>query len=236
MAGRYYIITAEHAGKEIPPAFAPLFKAHQELLRSHKGWDPGSLLLAKSLSRTLKAPLFTQKVSRLLIESNRSLWHPDLFSEVSSVLNAKQKTHVIEKIYNPHRNAIENQICRMTDKGHFVVHIAMHTFTPLWENNIRRTDIGLLFDPERNNEKELCHNWASQLASSLPGYQVDFNAPYAGIDDGLTTYLRTKFTDDQYAGIEIEVNQLHTAPSTSKIIASGLTRVIKKSNICLTPT
>ena len=34
------------------------------------------------------------------------------------------------------------------------------------------------------------------------------NFPYLGTDDGFTTYLRTKFADADYAGIELEVNQI----------------------------
>jgi hypothetical protein len=36
---------------------------------------------------------------------------------------------------------------------------------------------------------------------------IEFNKPYLGIDDGLTTYLRTVYPDSHYAGIEIEINQ-----------------------------
>jgi hypothetical protein len=33
------------------------------------------------------------------------------------------------------------------------------------------------------------------------------NYPYQGKADGFTTFLRRQFASDQYAGIEIEVNQ-----------------------------
>jgi hypothetical protein len=33
------------------------------------------------------------------------------------------------------------------------------------------------------------------------------NYPYVGYSDGLTTYLRTRFDDRQYSGIELEINQ-----------------------------
>jgi hypothetical protein len=45
------------------------------------------------------------------------------------------------------------------------------------------------------------------MESSLLLMSIEFNKPYLGIDDGLTTYLRTIYPDSRYAGIEIEINQ-----------------------------
>jgi hypothetical protein len=42
---------------------------------------------------------------------------------------------------------------------------------------------------------------------NLPGFQIRFNDPYKGTDDGFTTWLRKKYNDSEYIGIEIEVNQ-----------------------------
>lgn len=33
------------------------------------------------------------------------------------------------------------------------------------------------------------------------------NAPYKGVMDGFSTHLREKYNDEEYSGIEIEVNQ-----------------------------
>ena len=35
------------------------------------------------------------------------------------------------------------------------------------------------------------------------------NYPYKGYADGLTTYLRTRYPDPRYRGVELEVNQKH---------------------------
>ena len=36
---------------------------------------------------------------------------------------------------------------------------------------------------------------------------VLYNCPYNGADDGLTTYLRNKYSPDAYLGIELEISQ-----------------------------
>jgi hypothetical protein len=39
--------------------------------------------------------------------------------------------------------------------------------------------------------------------------KVRKNYPYKGISDGLTTSLRKQYTQKNYCGIEIEINQKH---------------------------
>ena len=56
------------------------------MLKSHRGWDPGSLTLAARLAETLGAPFHAQTVTRLLIDANRSLHHRGLFSEFTRTL------------------------------------------------------------------------------------------------------------------------------------------------------
>ena len=55
---------------------------------------------------------------------------------------------------------------------------------------------------------------------------IKFNEPYKGTDDGFTTYLRTKFSDDEYLGIEIEVNQKYLGTEQWEMIAMGLKEVL----------
>ncbi|MDX1591968.1 MAG: N-formylglutamate amidohydrolase [Balneolaceae bacterium] len=85
------IITCEHAGNHVPDHYRNLFTGHEEILDTHRGWDPGALKLAKMISKELKAPLYSCNHSRLLIEPNRSETHPSLFSEFPRGLPAKYK-------------------------------------------------------------------------------------------------------------------------------------------------
>jgi len=41
------------------------------------------------------------------------------------------------------------------------------------------------------------------------------NYPYAGKNDGFTTYLRRRFPSDAYLGIELEINQKHVMAADS---------------------
>jgi hypothetical protein len=60
------------------------------------------------------------------------------------------------------------------------------------------------------------------LEQNLPSFVTKFNEPYKGTDDGFTTYLRQKFRDTEYLGIEVEVNQKYLNTEKWELIAIGL--------------
>jgi predicted N-formylglutamate amidohydrolase len=43
-----FIITCEHGGNRVPAPYRPLFRGQQALLDSHRGYDPGSLVMARA--------------------------------------------------------------------------------------------------------------------------------------------------------------------------------------------
>lgn len=218
------LITCEHAGNLVPDAYQPLFVEADAVLQSHRGWDPGAKDLALHLAEALKAPLRYCDTSRLLIEPNRSLGSPQLFSEFTRSLNSIEKEKLLNAFYFPYRRGVEEAIMAMEKP---VFHFSIHTFTPVWNGVPRPVDIGLLFDPERNLETGLCSRLQSMLLQESGHYNVPFNEPYKGIDDGLTTYLRTKFRDVEYAGIEIEVNQKYAGNAQWRPIAEALVRAFR---------
>ena len=87
-----YIITCEHGGNRIPAAYRSLFRGQRALLDSHRGHDPGSLVMATALADTFRAPLVASTTSRLLVDLNRSIGHRQLFSEATR--GAPRKTRL----------------------------------------------------------------------------------------------------------------------------------------------
>ncbi|MEQ9424649.1 MAG: N-formylglutamate amidohydrolase [Cyclobacteriaceae bacterium] len=201
-----YIITAEHCGNQIPARYQQLFKGAEEVRNSHRGWDPGTKEVATQLAKYLGINPYLHEVSRLLVEINRSIGHPQLFSEFTRNLPIDKLESIKRQFYHPHRSLVEAAIREQLGDAP-VIQLSIHSFTPVWEGHERPTDIGLLFDPKRKIEAKICESLAAKLGSHLPDLQVDFNEPYKGVDDGFTTYLRTVFNPGEYAGIEIELNQ-----------------------------
>ncbi len=216
------VISCEHAGNQVPEAFQYLFSEHQQILESHRGWDPGALEIAEYLAKQLKAPLYYRIFTRLLIELNRSLHHPALYSEYSISLAREIKAQLIRDYYDYYRNEVEKHIAAYIRENQNTFHLSVHTFTPVYNGIHRAVDIGLLFDPERPEELAFCIQWKKKLEALLPQMKIRFNEPYLGTDDGFTTYLRTKFPSSFYVGIEIEVNQLYIERAEWKSIQQTL--------------
>lgn len=199
------VLTCEHAGNKIPEEYAPYFKEAQEQLFSHRGYDPGALDLFCDLKELADFDLY-QKESRLLVELNRSLHHPQLFSQFTKQLSRASKNAILEEFYFPYRQEVEQQISERIGAGEKVLHLSVHSFTPVLDGKKRHADIGLLYDPGRQEEKEFCVSFKKAILARDPELRLRFNYPYLGTADGFTTFLRKRFTSG-YLGIELEVNQ-----------------------------
>ena len=202
-----FLVTCEHGGNRIPAEFRSLFRGHAPLLQTHRGYDPGALLMARELSRALRAPLAISTVSRLLIDLNRSIGHPQLFSAMTRGAPPQARRSIIDEHYLPYRGQVEQLVARAVSRGRRVIHVSSHSFTPELHGKVRRADVGLLYDPRRRGEARLCARWKAALADLAPELRVRRNYPYAGKGDGLTSYLRRRFPPAAYVGVEIEVNQ-----------------------------
>jgi predicted N-formylglutamate amidohydrolase len=204
------LITCEHGGNKIPTGYRPLFRDHREALQSHRGYDPGALSLARDLARVLDAELVFSTTSRLLVELNRSPNHRQVLSDATRGLSAPERERLMQRYYWPYRNRVEAQVSGAIQAGERVAHISSHSFTPRLHGITRRADVGLLYDPSRDRERELCTAWRNGIMHANPALVVRRNYPYRGTGDGVTTHLRKLHGDGRYAGIELEVNQKHT--------------------------
>jgi predicted N-formylglutamate amidohydrolase len=202
-----FLITCEHGGNRIPARHRRLFRGRRPLLDSHRGYDPGALVMANALAAAFRAPLVSSTVSRLLVDLNRSIGHPRLFSEATRCAPPRLRSEIVDRHYRPYREEVERLVGRTVSRGRRVIHISSHSFTPELHGRLRCADVGLLYDPGRRAEAVLCARWKASLAACAPELLVRRNYPYAGKGDGLTSHLRRHFTGGAYVGIELEVNQ-----------------------------
>lgn len=205
------LLTCEHGGNRIPGCYRRFFEGAGQALASHEGADLGALQVARQLAVRLDAPLIGSTISRLLVDLNRSVGHPRLFSRFSAQLPDQLRREVVERYYLPHRNAVEDWIRERVDRGARVVHVGVHSFAPRMRGQVRKADVGLLYDPSRRLESALCREWADAMKRLAPSVRVRRNYPYRGVSDGLTTALRRRFRPGSYLGIELELNQAQLA-------------------------
>lgn len=222
------LLSCEHAENMVPPTFRYLFSQAKEDLNSHRGWDPGALKITKQLAKEFDIGYYANSYSRLLIDVNRSQDQYDFFSEYTIRLNHSVKDYLINKYYKPFREEVTKKIESYVGAGQPVLHLSVHTFTPIWEGVEREVDIGLLMDKSRKAELRFCQYWLKQLEICFPDHKIKLNQPYDGASDGFTTYLRSKFSSNEYLGIELEVNQ--------KFVNSGLKNIVENLSMCLKHT
>ena len=202
--GERWLFTCEHGGRGVPAEYGALFAGADAVLESHRGWDPGALAVFEALAPALADAAFAATTTRLLVDLNRSLHHPGVFSEFTRPLPGEARREIAARWWRPWRDAVRGQVATWRATGYRVRHFSVHSFTPALDGKVRNADIGLLYDPARRREREWCRRWRELLQGR--GWRVRLNYPYRGTADGHTTALRRLFPSG-YAGIELELNQ-----------------------------
>lgn len=225
MMASQLILSCEHASDRIPARYQRAFVSQdaKRALASHRGIDFGATSIARSIVKETGAPCIYGRVSRLLVDLNRTQSNPRRFSEFSSVFTPDFKAE-LDEIHGAHWRAVRSLI---DDSAGSVVHVAVHTFSPILNGRRRAMDIGILYDPHR--EKEL--RWARRVQTQLQeqtGLRVRRNAPYRGIADGLPTGLRRCLSARKYLGIELEINQALVWPQASEQLAITIAKAIRR--------
>ena len=203
------VITCEHGGNRIPGPYYDLFHTHRALLQTHRGFDPGALIMAKELATRFSAPLVASTVSRLLVDLNRSIGHPRLYFEATRNEPTEVRQLILKHYYQPYREHAERLVRQAIVDHGLVIHLSSHSFTPELDGKVRIADIGLLYDSTRPGEADLCKRWKAALKVCAPNLSIRRNYPYAGKGDGLTAWFRQRLSPKTYVGVELEINQKH---------------------------
>ncbi len=210
------IISCEHAGNEVPEEYRHLFEHDPKTLNTHRGVDIGAFELTNRLAKKMEQEPYLHTVTRLLVDLNRSVQSPTLFSEFTRDQSRDVREQIFKNYYQPHRKKVEQKVKEIIDQGEQVIHLGVHTFTPVWNGKERAVDVGFLYDPTRVTEQRFCRQWRKLLAEKSPQICLRMNEPYRGTMDGFTTYLRRKYPSDAYVGFELEVSQRFTDSSLKK--------------------
>jgi predicted N-formylglutamate amidohydrolase len=112
-----------------------------------------------------------------------------------------RKQDILARHYHPYRDLVLAWIAAAVRQGDRVVHISVHSFTPVLDGIARRADAGLLFDPRRPREARFCRAWQAGLADRASHWIVRRNYPYRGTSDGLVVALRRQFGAVSYLGV-----------------------------------
>lgn len=204
------LITCEHASGRTPPELS--LGLSEALLASHLSCDRGTARIAERLAAALGAPLHRGEWSRLVVDLNRREENPDVIAEESwgvrvpgnVGLAAEARAARVARWHRPYREAARADALALADDGG-CFHLSIHSFDPTLDPIARTFYAGVLFDTTREPEASLAAALAISLAEG--GRDVRLNEPYAGVPEGLTSWLRDQTPPERYVGIEIEASQ-----------------------------
>jgi len=223
------VLTCEHADHRVPRRYAPLFAGADAVLESHQGWDPGAARLARLLARRLGPTLLETRWSRLLVDANRSPDNPRIWSRFTRGLSRDERASILDRYWRPHRDDVEAAVAAALGRGERVVHVAVHTFTPVLNGAVRNADVALLYDSTRVREKTFARRWGALLSRHDPALRVRYNYPYRGSTDGLATVLRRRHPATRYLGFELEVNQASAATPAWRSVGVALAASLEEA-------
>lgn len=203
------LVSCEHGGKRVPREYARLLTGAAEVLATHRGFDLGALDVARAFGRRLGVTPFTATTTRLVVDLNRSPGNRNVFSAYTRSLTPAQRSAALAAHYWPYRKAVEDAVAEGVDAGEAVLHVSAHSFTPVLRGEVRRCDVGFLYDPRRRGEVRFVEAWYAALREADPSLVLRRNYPYSGVSDALVTHLRRRYGARGYVGMELEINQKH---------------------------
>ncbi len=206
-----FVLVCEHASALIPEVFQGLGLS-EALREAHIAWDPGALELARCLSERLHAPLLAGGISRLVYDCNRP---PDSLGAVpqkSEIYDIPGNANLSEQalkdradgVYHPFHTALEELI---GGRDEAPVLVTVHSFTPVYNGQVRDTEIGILHDEDARMADAMLTS-----AGRQGRWRVVRNSPY-GPEDGVTHTLQRHALPNGLLNVMIEVrNDLLAAP------------------------
>lgn len=227
------LITCEHAVNHIPIEYEKDFSDYHTLLTTHRGYDLGAQTIARRLSSELNLPYYEARVSRLLIDCNRTISHPRCFSEISRRFDKKKRLAIQATYYQPYWDQVLSHIQEKIEAHKTLLHLSIHSFTPILDGKQRQAEMGLLYHSKRKYEVSCAKQWQQTLQKKIPSYRVRRNYPYLGASNGLVQACRQKFAQNQYLGFEVEINQAISVSQTHQDkICQALSSLIQEQILC----
>lgn len=228
-----WLIACEHASNAFPAPWGDLGLS-AEARAAHIAWDPGALALARGLAERLDAPLVAGRVSRLIYDCNRP---PDASGAMASRselwevpgnrgLGPEDRQARVAAVYLPFHAALAAQVARLLAAGLHPALVTVHSFTPLWFNQPREVEFGIIHDADPALAQAVL-----AAVRRRSGLRAELNAPYSAAD-GVTHTLKLHATPHGLPHVMLEIrNDLLSGPSAVAAMADTLAPVLAEARV-----
>lgn len=225
------VLTCEHADNQIPDDLdLHLTPRERGWLEEHWGWDPGAAEVVQALVDLEDATAVMNRYTRLLCDVNRALHEDDLvrthvygepisFNQGLTTADIRRR---VKRFHIPYHNDVDRHLESRVEQNPELLLISVHTFTPVFDDEVRGMEIGVLFD----HAQPYAPNVAPHFREG--DFQVALNEPYSGVD-GLIYSAKRHSVEHGIRHFELEVrNDLVDTPSKAREVARRLAESIRR--------
>lgn len=169
--------------------------------------DRHGIEIASRLATNLKAERRFHRYPIELVDVTKDRKQRRLFSGPFQKLERSIQHQLLEKVHEPYLDHLSDCIESQIKEDGFVIHFSVRSFPLKKQGTIRRTDVGLLYDPSNQDEVDLCMDLVDDMWYRAPMLKVRRNYPRRGTEVGVTRRLRRRFSGSDYLGVELWLNR-----------------------------
>jgi len=232
----HLVLICDHAGRAVPGMLDGL-GVDVEHMDRHIAYDIGAAAVTRRLSELLDATALLHNYSRLVIDCNRPLGHPESIAGVSDGTTIPANVNIreaqalkrVDALFWPYHQAISNIIGhRWRVEGCPPVLFSVHSFTPSFGEEHRPWDAGVLY----NRDPRLAQAMMEDLRAQ--GLHIGDNQPYSGLEAAYTIDVHGTSPGLANGVIEIRQDQIADIAGQERwanILAHSLSSIMRRADI-----
>ena len=207
------VLLCDHAGREVPGGLELLGISEEQLAR-HIGWDIGAADITRALAERLGATALLDHVSRLVIDPNRRPYTEASIPAVSDGcvvpgnhnLDRAEIRRRMAEYFIPYHRTVARTIGAFRRRGKIPVIIAVHSFTPRMNGEVRPWHVGIL----RGRDQRMAVPVLERLHAK-PGLVIGDNQPYSGFRElGFTMAFHAQRARLPHLMLEVRQDEIAT--------------------------
>jgi len=231
------LLICDHASNAVPAALHGLGLIERDLHR-HIAWDIGAAEVTRLLAETLDAPAVLAGYSRLVIDPNRHLDHPDsIVGESDGTVipgNADVSPEEVrartDACFWPYHRRIGSGLAGFAMRGQRPAVIGIHSYTPVLGGIVRPWHIGVLWGEDGRIAMPLI-----AALSADESLVVGDNQPYSGrLHYGYSIEVHAGETGLPHVLVEMREDLVATAEDqqrTASILVAALAPILADSEL-----
>jgi predicted N-formylglutamate amidohydrolase len=176
------VFLAEHTGKDFPGGYGTLGLTPEVLETVSDYYDNGARRLITALTEQFHATAIFANYSRLLIDLNRKLDHPQLIRTqeddwgisipANVEMSNEERLRRIALFYEPYHNKVREVIQKKIEAHGRVYVFVIHTCSTTYHAELRDFDVDVMYI----GSEKMAHAFGSFM--SAKNYKVNYNEPY----------------------------------------------------------